>query len=246
MIPLWWPVPNCVDWSTDPVCVYAAAVGLIHNINRNKAELSGEFDRGKSRLVVSSDMLKRRDGSKELVLADDVFVGLDDNPEDVGITIFSPALREQSFLARKTEYLRNVEGIIGLKRGLLSEVESAERTATEVTSSAGDYNLTIIDFQRMWENAVREALVLCGALGRMYRIQGAVDLKGDAAIIDWGNGVLYDESKTWTDYKAMVAAGLLRPEIAVGWYFNMPTNTAKDLEAVRERYMPALEAMMDV
>lgn len=246
MIPLRCPVPNCVDGSTDPVSVYAAAVGLIHNINRNEAELSGEFERGKSRLVVSSDMLKRRDGSKELVLADDVFVGLDDNPEDVGITIFSPALREQSFLARKTEYLRNVEGIIGLKRGLLSEVESAERTATEVTSSAGDYNLTIIDFQRMWENAVREALVLCGALGRMYRIQGAVDLKGDAAIIDWGNGVLYDESKTWTDYKAMVAAGLLRPEIAVGWYFNMPTNTAKDLEAVRERYMPALEAMMDV
>lgn len=246
MVPLKCPVPNCVDGSTDPVSVFAAAVGLIHNIDRNEAELSGEFERGKSRLVVSSDMLKRREGSKERVLADDVFVGLEDNPEDVGITIFSPALREQSFLARKTEYLRNVESLIGLKRGLLSEVESAERTATEVTSSAGDYNLTIIDFQRMWENAVREALVLCGALGRMYRIQGAVDLKGDAAIIDWGNGVLYDESKTWTDYKAMVAAGLLRPEIAVGWYFNMPTNTAKDLEAVRERYMPALEAMMDV
>lgn len=139
-----------------------------------------------------------------------------------------------------------MESLIGLKRGLLSEVESAERTATEVTSSAGDYNLTIIDFQRMWEDAVRQALVLCGTLGRLYRIQGAVALKEDDAIVDWGNGVLYDESKTWTDYKAMVAAGLLRPEIAVGWYFGVPTETPADLEKIRERYMPALESMMDV
>ena len=87
--------------------------------------------------------------------------------------------------------------------------------------------------------------MLCGALGRMYRVQGAVDLKETDAVIDWGNGVLYDENKTWTDYKAMVAAGLLRPEIAVGWYFGVPTETPADLQEIREKYMPALESMME-
>lgn len=249
MVPLRCPVPNCVDGGTDPVSVYAAAVGLIHNIDRNEAELSGEFERGKSRLVVSADMLQKRtvtDGGGTVItreLKDEVFTGLDEDPDRMGITIFSPALREQSFLARKTEYLRNVESLIGLKRGLLSDVEAAEKTATEVTSSAGDYNLTIIDFQRMWENAVRDVLVLCGKLGRLYRISGAVELSEDAATIDFGNGVLYDEGKTWTDYKAMVASGLLKPEIAVGWYFNMPTETPKDLEEVRARYMPEIEVL---
>lgn len=249
MVPLRCPVPNCVDGGTDPVSVYAAAVGLIHNIDRNEAELSGEFERGKSRLVVSADMLQKRtvtDGGSTVItreLKDEVFTGLDEDPDRVGITIFSPALREQSFLARKTEYLRNVESLIGLKRGLLSDVEAAEKTATEVTSSAGDYNLTIIDFQRMWENAARDVLVMCGKLGRLYRVSGAVELSEDAATIDFGNGVLYDESKTWTDYKAMVASGLLKPEIAVGWYFNLPTETPKDLEKVRARYMPELEVL---
>lgn len=186
MVPLRCPVPNCVDGGTDPVSVYAAAVGLIHNIDRNEAELSGEFERGKSRLVVSADMLQKRtvtDGGGTVItreLKDEVFTGLDEDPDRVGITIFSPALREQSFLARKTEYLRNVESLIGLKRGLLSDVEAAEKTATEVTSSAGDYNLTIIDFQRMWENAARDVLVLCGKLGRLYRVSGAVELSEDA------------------------------------------------------------------
>lgn len=250
MVPLVCPVPNCVDGSTDPVSVYAAAVGLIHNIDRNEAELSGEFERGKSRLIVSDDMLRRKivnNGGKTVVkkgLEDDVFVGLDDDPQNVGITIFSPALREQSFLSRKAEYLRNVESLIGLKRGLLSEVEAMDKTATEVTSSAGDYNLTIIDFQRMWESAAREAAVLCGKLGRLYRVAGARDIAEDDVAIDWGNSVLYDEDKTWTDYKAMVASGMLRPEIAVGWYFGMPTETPEDIEAVRARYMPAIDSLM--
>ena len=172
-----------------------------------------------------------------------VFTAVDESPDDIGITIFSPALREQSYLARKTEYLRNVENVIGLKRGLLSEVEAAERTATEVTSSEGDYNLTIIDFQQMWESALREAVRLCGVLGRMYRIPGAHDVEDDSIVVDWGNGVLFDEEKTWADYKDMVAAGLLKPEIALGWKFNMPRDTEAQLAKIRKKYMP--EAVED-
>ncbi len=33
------PLENCVDGSPDPVSVYAAAAGLIHNINRNERQL---------------------------------------------------------------------------------------------------------------------------------------------------------------------------------------------------------------
>ena len=238
LISLQMPMTNCVDGSPDCVSVYAAAVGLIHNINRNEAQLNGEFDRGESRLVVSQDMLK------DNKLQDNVFVGLDEDQQTVGITAFSPALREASFLARKQEYLRNVENVIGLKRGLLSEVEAADRTATEITSSEGEYNLTVIDFQRKWEETVKEALRVCGILGQLYKVPGAHEVPEDAAVINWGNGVLYDEDKTWADYKDMVAKGLLKPEIAMGWRFNMPTKTEADLKKIREQLMP--EAVEEV
>lgn len=237
LVSLCTPMVNCVDGSSDHVSVYAAAVGLIHNINRNEAQLNGEFDRGESRIIVSADMLaQNKDGSK--VLKDHVFVGLDEDQETVGITAFSPALREASYLARKQEYLRNIENIIGLKRGLLSEVEDTERTATEITSSAGEYNLTVIEFQHMWEDTVKEALRVCGILGQLYKVSGAHEIVEDAAVINWGNGVLYDEDKTWADYKEMVAAGLLKPEIAMGWRFNMPTKTEADLKKIRDQLMP--------
>ena len=238
------PVANCVDGSHDGVSVYAAAVGLIHNINRNEAQLNGEFDRGESRVIVSEDLLKReKDGRK--TITDHVFVGVNDDPETTGITIFSPELRDASFHARKQEYLRNAESIIGLKRGLLSEVEAQERTAKEITSSEGDYNLTIIDFQEMWANAVKEAVRLCGVLGKLYGIAGAHEVQDDEVSIDWGNGILYDEDKTWADYLDMVARGLLKPEIALGWRFGMPTETPEDLQKIRGKYMPDAEQMAE-
>lgn len=232
------PIDNSVDGSPDGVSVYDAAVGLIENINRNEAQINGEFERGKSRIIASADMLEVDEVGGRKNLSASVFTAVDESPDDIGITIFSPALREQSYLARKTEYLRNVENVIGLKRGLLSEVEAAERTATEVTSSEGDYNLTIIDFQQMWESALREAVRLCGVLGRMYRVPGAHDVGDDSIVVDWGNGVLFDEEKTWADYKDMVAAGLLKPEIALGWKFNMPRDTEAQLAKIRKKYMP--------
>lgn len=237
LVPLRTPMTNCVDGSADSVSVYAAAVGLIRNIDRNEALINGEFDRGQSRVIVSADMLQK-DAKGKATLSDNLFVGMDEDPDTLGITIFAPQLREQSFLARKQEYLRNVENVIGLKRGLLSEVEAAERTATEITSSAGEYNLTVIDFQRKWEETLRETMRVCGVLGKLYNVAGAQDIPEDAVTVNWGNGILYDEANTWEDYKAMVAASLIKPEIALGWRFGMPTDTEEDLKKIREKYMP--------
>lgn len=237
LVPVRVPIENCVDGGRDAVSVYAAATGLIHNINRNEAQLNGEFDRGKSKIIASADFLKK-DKRGRAAIQDDVFVGIDESPDDVGITIFSPALREASYLARKQDYLRSVENIIGLKRGLLSEVEAVERTAKEITSSEGDYSLTITDFQHMWEDAVRESLRICGILGQMYRITGAHEVTEDQVVISWGNGVLFDEEKTRQQMLGEVQAGLLQPERYLGYAYKLPCDTPAQRARIRKDYMP--------
>ncbi len=238
------PVANCVDGSPDGVSVYAPAVGLIHNIDINERQLDGEFENGRSRIIASADMLIT-DARGKRKLADDLFIGIDDDPDHVGVTIFSPTLREQSYLARKQEYLRNIESMIGLKRGILSEVEAAERTATEITSSAGDYNLTIIDFQKAWNTMLQELLPTCDVLGQMYKLcdSSAFDPQKDL-IVDWGDGVLYNRDKTWTEYKEMVQAGMLKAELALAWYFELPHDTPEELQKIRETYLPEMEALL--
>ena len=225
------PVLNCVDSSCDGVSVYAAAAGLIDSIDENEAQLSGEFRRGESRIIASSDMLT---GDK--LLKDHLFVGLDEDPQSVGITVFSPQLREQSYINRKKEYLRNIESIIGLRRGVLSDANTERKTATEIASSSGDYNLTIIELQKSWEQALKQTVLLCRALAKA---QGHEETPGQLPTVDWGNGVLYDEDKTWEDYRQMVSQGLLKPELALAWRFGLPTDTPEDISRIRSAYMPA-------
>ena len=169
------PMTNCVDGSREGVSVYAPAVELMEAIAENEAQLRREFQNGKSRLVVSRDMLS---GGQ---LKDDVFVALDESPDAVGITVFAPALREQSYLNRQQAYLRSMENVIGLKRGLLSQVEAVDRTATEITSSEGEYMSAVVELRRTWEQAAAEAMVLEAALtGREAPLPN----------ITWGDGIL--------------------------------------------------------
>ena len=233
------PVENCVDGSADSVSIYAKAAGLIHNINHNEALINSEFDNGKSRIIASADMFEQKEnGCKKL--DQDLFVGIDEDPADIGITVFSPQLREQSFLNRKNEYLRNVESVIGLKRGLLADVQDVERTATEIASSDGDYNLTIIDFQKAWERTAKALVILCGKLGKLYQVSGAKEYTDVDISFDWGNGVLFDPDRTFAEDLDLVARGMLKPEIALAKHYKMAYDTESDLRKVREKYMPEL------
>ena len=246
LVPLRTPMANCVDGSLEAVSIYEPAMGLIHNINRNEAQLGREFELGQHRIMAPAEMLRTGDHG-ERKLDDQVFVGLQEFRAQggIGLTAFSPTLRHESYEARKQSYLKSVENVIGMKRGLLSDVQEVEKTAYEIASTAGDYNLSLIDLQRVWFDAVREYLTLCDTLGRMYHY--CDDTSWDAReqlSISWGNGVLYDPDKNWSDILQMVQSEMLKPEIALAWKYDLPWETPKDLEAIREKYMPELTDML--
>ena len=221
------PILNCVDGSCEGVSVYAAAEGLIGNLDRNEAQMNGEFSRGESRIIASKDLL---DG--ELGLQDHLFVGLDEDPERVGLTVFSPQLREKSFLARKQEYLRNIESLIGLKRGMLSDANELDRTATEISASTAEFSLTVLEFQVMWQQALEKVMALCEILAELYDMPHH---EIGEVTVDWGNGTLYDQEKIWADYMEMVDKGILKPEVALAWRFGL---AGENELAIREKLMP--------
>lgn len=44
----------------------------------------------------------------------------------------------------------------------------------------------------------------------------------------------------------MVASSMIKPEIAIAWYYNLPfPETPKDLENIRSKYMPEIEQMTE-
>lgn len=237
------PMVNCVDGSDDGISVLEPVLGLIRNVNQNERQYDAEFELGKSKIIASRDMLEfGADGSAGM--KSDIFMALEELPEKSGVTIFSPALRGESYERRLQSYLREAETLIGLKRGILSEVEAVERTAKEITSSEGDYSLTIQDFQQMWYDALRETLRVCEVLGRMYRLCDLTAYDPDALAVTWGNGILYDRDKERENLRQDVQSGLLKPELYLGWLYDLPCDTPEEQAAIRQKYMPELAALL--
>ena len=243
MTPLRVPLANCVDGSMDAISIYEPAMGLIRNIDQNEKQLNDEFELARHRLIAPAEMLKTgRDGRR--TLDDSVFVALKDIHSDLAPTAFTPQLRDEPYERREQKYLRAIENQIGLKRGMLSDAQEVEKSAFEVASTAGDYNLSLLDLQQVWFDGVREYLTLCDTLGKMYRYcdQSAWDVTEQLAIT-WGNGVLYDPDRELETDLRLVAAQLLKPEIAVARHFDQPWADEEDLKNVREKYMPAMEEL---
>lgn len=243
MTPLRVPLANCVDGSMDAISIYEPAMGLIRNIDQNEKQLNDEFELARHRLIAPAEMLKTgRDGRR--TLDDSVFVALKDIHSDLAPTAFTPQLRDEPYERREQKYLRAIENQIGLKRGMLSDAQEVEKTAFEVASTAGDYNLSLLDLQQVWFDGVREYLTLCDTLGKMYRYcdQSAWDVTEQLAIT-WGNGVLYYPDRELETDLRLVAAQLLKPEIAVARHFDQPWEDEEDLKNVREKYMPAMEEL---
>lgn len=241
MVFLRMPITNCVDGSADGISVYEPAMGLIHRINQNELQLSREFELGRMRVVASADLLHTSGGQK--ALTDDVFVGLDGNEQSLGITPFAPVLRNESYESRRQTYLKAIENLLGIKRGILSDAEAVSKTATEINSSAGDYSLSIIEFQHLYYDALQAALRLGDQIGQAYHLCDATGWDPDELTVTWGNGVLYDADQEWAERKEMVEMGLLKPELALAWKFDLPCGTESDLAEIRKNYMPELSEL---
>lgn len=193
------------------------------------------------RVVASADLLHTSGGQK--ALTDDVFVGLDGNEQSLGITPFAPVLRNESYESRRQTYLKAIENLLGIKRGILSDAEAVSKTATEINSSAGDYSLSIIEFQHLYYDALQAALRLGDQIGQAYHLCDATGWDPDELTVTWGNGVLYDADQEWAERKEMVEMGLLKPELALAWKFDLPCGTESDLAEIRKNYMPELSEL---
>ena len=104
-------------------------------------------------------------------------------------------------------YLKAIENLLGIKRGILSDAEAVSKTATEINSSAGDYSLSIMDFQHLYYDALQAALRLGDQIGQAYRLCDASAWSADELTVTWGNGVLYDADQEWTEAQGTCADG---------------------------------------
>ena len=139
-----------------------------------------------------------------------LFHGLDVNTGILQSTpfyqVFSPALRDGSYLAGLNQYLRNVESHAGLSFGVLSQVADVEKTATEIVSSKQKLYATVSDLQAALEDALRG---LIEALD--YWADHIPDAPGRGKLsisFKWDDSIILDRLSEMAQWQQEVTMGL--------------------------------------
>ncbi|MGN1165083.1 MAG: phage capsid protein [Lachnospiraceae bacterium] len=140
------PIENKVDGSKCGVSIFESAKERIAAADIQGARLDWEYDSGERAIHVDDRALNqnRRNGKPGIAkLNKRLYRGLniEDGKDKELLKEYSPDMRDESFKRGLEEYKREIEFIVGLAYGDLSDVQVVEKTASEIKASkARKYN----------------------------------------------------------------------------------------------------------
>lgn len=137
---------------------------------------------------------------------------------------YSPDIREQSYINAINHKLELLEKAVGVNKGILTNLDTADATATAIRRSTFD-TWSLVDAVRGELEAGLTALVY--AYDVIANVNELVPQGEYEVAFDWDYSLLEDSAETFNQYLQAVGAGWLKPEEGRAWLMNEDIETAK-------------------
>lgn len=192
------PIDNRQNTDNYGVPITYGCEKTIKEIRECLKQIVREFKNKESFLGVDFTLFNTIDGKNIVGLPEDGVYRKFNGDKDDMWQIFDPAIRESSFYARLEELYARLEKEIGTSRGILTEVEVAQATATAIRKALYD-TFTIVDDARVnFEKAMEDLIYSIDVLANYYNITP----QGDYEIsYEWGYDLLQDPQQ---DFNQMI------------------------------------------
>ena len=163
-----------------------------------------------------------------------------DAGDDNFFEVFDPAFRP--FTERLQELFRRLEHEIGTSAGILSEVNTANATATEIKRSMYDTFTIVDDMRSNIEKGIEDFLYSANVLANAYNLtpQGEYEVS-----FDWDYSLLEDSQETFTQLITAQAKGIVS-EVEIRQWLK-PDETLEDSQKAIEEIKasePSVETIM--
>lgn len=218
------PINNKVDNSKCGVSIFDSAKELIQKADIQAARLDWEYESGERAIHVDNRALKKDKSGKLRMpkLNKRLYRGLDieDGKDKELLKEYSPEMRDEAFSRGLEKYYRNIEFVVGLAYGDLSDTQYVDKTATEIkTAKARKYNrITAI------QGNLRECLEDFAAGLAFYN---GMLRSGYEFSCKFNDSILTDEETERQQDRQDVAMGVMQLwEYRMKWY-NEDEETAK-------------------
>lgn len=198
------PIKNNIDGSHCGISVFDAALDVIQKADLQFGRLDWEFESAERAVHVDEAALRPNGTLPKLNKR--LYRGLDLSTDGGELyKEYSPALRQDGFIAGLEEYKRMIEFNVGLAYGDISNPQSVEKTATEVkTAKARKYN-TVTAIQ----NNLRDCL---DDLVYALAFYSGMTTSGYSFVCDFKDSILTDEETERKQDIQDLQLGVLRPE----------------------------------
>jgi len=153
-----YPLANNID-TTSPLGVscYARAVDLIQQADEHWSDLMWEFDTAKRALYVDPLALAHDENDEVYLPNKRLFQTLKGSGiEENMFEEWTPNIREQNFLNGLDAILRKIEFLCGMDYGRISNPDTVDKTAKEISASQQRFFSTVTDVQKSLQEALEE------------------------------------------------------------------------------------------
>ena len=149
-----------------------------------------------------------------------------DSGDDTFFEEFSPAIRDSSYFARLQELYQRLEKEVGTSRGVLSEVETQNATATEIKRAMYDTFTIVDDMRSNIEKALEDFFYSCNVLANAYNLspQGEYELA-----FDWSYGLIEDPQQEFSQMILAESKGIVS-KVEIRQWLN-PDESLEEAEA---------------
>lgn len=227
--------------------VYAKAVDTIKQADVQYSRLLWEYEGSELAIDVDPTVLQPKPGpggKREMPkLNQRLFRAVDalKNGED-RYSVFSPAIRDASYINGLNQLLMRIEDQCGLSRGTLSDANVDARTATELRIVRQRSYATIADNQKALEVCLRDVVRAMDKYADLYNLapEGDYDVS-----FEWDDSIVTDMNQQLEERLALMSAGVFSRQELRQWYFGeTEAQAAAAIEKLQQEQQASMSAML--
>lgn len=160
--------------------------------------------------------------------------------------IFDPAIRDSSYYARLQELFERLEKEVGTSKGILTNPESINATATEIRKAMYDTYTIVGDMREQFEKGMADFLYACNVIANYYNLT-PMSLEDNVLNYDWSYELLENTQETFNQLVVGKNNGVV-DEVELR-QFIFPSETTEEAEAkikeIKEK-QPTMEDMLGI
>lgn len=209
------PLKNHIDGSSCGVSVFDDAIDRIQEADQQAARLKWEYESGERAIHVDQRAISTQNGRPVMgKLNHRLYRGLrlDAGKDTDLLKEYSPEMRDEAYRRGLEKILRQIEFIVGLAYGDLSDVQQVEKTATEIkVSKQRKYN-RVNAIQSKLESCLSDFVDGLAFWNELYT-------SGYEFSCTFNDSILTDEETERQQDRSDMAAGVMtKLEYRMKWY----------------------------